>query len=180
MPRRAVRATTKNSSKPGICRSSGAGHGRARVRSGPDSRPQRRLPESRHRPGLLRLSRVASRLGSVGLVVRRGEIWWADLGSPRGSAPALRRPFLVISADFVNRSALRTVSVVGLTANVKWAGAPGNVLIASSVAGLGRNSVANVTQLQTIDRADLDSRVGKLPRALMQDVDSGLQRILDL
>jgi len=37
-----------------------------------------------------------------------------------------------------------------------------------------------VTQVQTIDRSDLDSRVGKLPRALMQDVDSGLRRVLDL
>jgi len=114
------------------------------------------------------------------LVVRRGEIWWADLGSPKGSAPALRRPVLVISADFVNRSALRTVSVAGITSNVKWAGAPGNVLITKGVAGLARESVANVTQLLTIDRSDLDSRVGKLPRALMQDVDSGLRRVLDL
>ncbi|TME02135.1 MAG: type II toxin-antitoxin system PemK/MazF family toxin [Chloroflexi bacterium] len=114
------------------------------------------------------------------MVVRRGEIWWADLGSPSGSAPALRRPVLVMSADFVNRSALRTVSVVGITSNVKWAAAPGNVLIAKGVAGLARESVANVNQLQTIDRSDLDSRVGKVPRALMQDVDSGLRRVLDL
>ena len=92
----------------------------------------------------------------------------------------MRRPVLVISADFVNRSALRTVSVVDITPNVKWAAAPGNVLITKGVAGLARESVANVTQVQTIDRSDLDSRVGKLPRALMQDVDSGLRRVLDL
>lgn len=92
----------------------------------------------------------------------------------------MRRPVLVMSADFVNRSALRTVSVVGITSNVKWAAAPGNVLIAKGVAGLARESVANVNQLQTIDRSDLDSRVGKVPRALMQDVDSGLRRVLDL
>jgi len=114
------------------------------------------------------------------LVVRRGDIWWADLGAPKGSAPALRRPVLVISADFVNRSALRTVSVVGITSNVKWAAAPGNVLIAKGVAGLARESVANVTQVQTVDRSDLDSKLGKLPRALMQDVDAGLRRVLDL
>ncbi|HSP08576.1 MAG TPA: type II toxin-antitoxin system PemK/MazF family toxin [Candidatus Dormibacteraeota bacterium] len=114
------------------------------------------------------------------MVIRRGEIWWADLGSPRGSAPALRRPVLVISADFVNLSALQTVSVVGITSNVKWAAAPGNVLIAKGVASLARESVVNLTQLQTIDRSDLDSRVGKLPRASMQDVDAGLRRVLDL
>ena len=107
-------------------------------------------------------------------------MWWADLGSPRGSAPALRRPVIVVSADFVNRSAMRTVSVVGLTSNVRWAGAPGNVLIAAGIAGLSQESVANVTQLQTIERSDLGDKVGKLPRQVMRDIDAGLRRVLDL
>ena len=107
-------------------------------------------------------------------------MWWADLGSPRGSAPALRRPVVVVSADFVNRSAIRTVSVVGLTTNVKWADAPGNVLIPAGVAGLSQESVANVTQLQTIARSDLDDKLGKLPKPRMRDVDAGLRRVLDL
>jgi len=107
-------------------------------------------------------------------------VWWADLGSPRGSAPALRRPVIVVSADFVNRSAIRTVSVVGLTSNVRWAGAPGNVLIAAGMAGLSQQSVANVTQLQTIERSDLDDKLGKLPRQVMRDIDAGLRRVLDL
>ena len=107
-------------------------------------------------------------------------MWWADLGSPRGSAPALRRPVIVVSADFVNRSAIRTVSVVGLTSNVRWAGAPGNVLIATGIAGLTKESVANVTQLQTIERSDLDDKLGKLPRQVMRDIDAGLRRVLDL
>lgn len=107
-------------------------------------------------------------------------MWWADLGSPRGSAPALRRPVVVVSADFVNRSAIRTVSVVGLTSNVRWAGAPGNVLIAAGMAGLSQESVANVTQLQTIERSDLDDKLGKLPRQVMRDIDAGLRRVLDL
>lgn len=114
------------------------------------------------------------------MVIRRGEIWWADIGSPRGSAPALRRPVLLISADFVNRSRLGTVSVVGLTSNVKWASAPGNVRVSAGTAGLDRDSVVNVTQVQTVDRADLDARLGKLPRRLMNDVDAGLRRVLDL
>ena len=107
-------------------------------------------------------------------------MWWADLGSPKGSAPALRRPVIVVSADFVNRSAIRTVSVVGLTSNVRWAGAPGNVLIATGIAGLTKESVANVTQLQTIERSDLDDKLGKLPRQVMRDIDAGLRRVLDL
>jgi mRNA interferase MazF len=76
-----------------------------------------------------------------------------------------------VSADFVNRSAIRTVSVVGLTSNVRWAGAPGNVLIAAGVAGLSQESVANVTQLQTIERSDLDDKLGKLPRQVMRELE---------
>lgn len=87
---------------------------------------------------------------------------------------------VVVSADFVNRSAIRTVSVVGLTTNVKWADAPGNVLIAVGVAGLPQESVANVTQLQTLERSDLDNKLGKLPRQVMRHIDAGLRRILDL
>lgn len=87
---------------------------------------------------------------------------------------------VVVSADFVNRSAIRTVSVVGLTSNVRWAGAPGNVLIGAGIAGLRHESVANVTQLQTIERSDLDDKLGKLPRQVMRDIDAGLRRVLDL
>jgi mRNA interferase MazF len=90
------------------------------------------------------------------------------------------RPVVVVSADFVNRSDIRTVSVVGLTSNVRWEGAPGNVLVAAGVAGLPQESVANVTQLQTIERSDLDGKLGKLPRQVMRDIDAGLRRILDL
>jgi len=85
-----------------------------------------------------------------------------------------------VSADFVNRSAIRTVSVVGLTSNVRWAGAPGNVLVATGMAGLSKESVANVSQLQTIERSDLDDKLGKLPRQIMRDIDAGLRRVLDL
>jgi mRNA interferase MazF len=85
-----------------------------------------------------------------------------------------------VSADFVNRSAIRTVSVVGLTSNVRWASAPGNVLIAAGIAGLPRESVANVTQLQMIERSDLDDKLGKLPRQVVRDIDAGLRRVLDL
>ena len=87
---------------------------------------------------------------------------------------------VVVSADFANRSAIPTVSVVGLTSNVRWAGAPGNVLIAAGMAGLPQESVANVTQLQTIERSDLDDKLGKLPGPVMRDIDAGLRRVLDL
>jgi len=110
----------------------------------------------------------------------RGELWWADLGLPRGSAPALRRPVLIVSADQYNRSNLQTVTVAVLTTNVKLAALPGNVAIAVDIAGLNADSVVNVTQIATIDRAALDERIGALPDWLSAQVDAGLTRALAL
>jgi len=112
--------------------------------------------------------------------MRRGELWWADLGLPRGSAPALRRPVLIISADQYNRSDLQTVTVTVLTTNVKLAALPGNVAIAAQIAGLETQSVVNVTQVATIDRTALEDRAGVLPDWLMAQVDAGLTRALAL
>jgi mRNA interferase MazF len=112
--------------------------------------------------------------------MRRGELWWADLGLPRGSAPALRRPVLIISADSYNRSNLRTVTVVVLTTNVKLVALPGNVSLPAGISGLEADSVVNVTQIATIDRASLDGRIGALPDWLTAQVDTGLTRALAL
>ncbi|HEX3434247.1 MAG TPA: type II toxin-antitoxin system PemK/MazF family toxin [Solirubrobacteraceae bacterium] len=110
----------------------------------------------------------------------RGEVWWAHLGLPRGSAPALRRPVLIISADQYNRSRLKTVTVVVLTGNARLAALPGNVAISTEFAELETNSVVNVTQVATIDRAALEERVTELPDWLMAQVDVGLRRALAL
>jgi mRNA interferase MazF len=110
----------------------------------------------------------------------RGELWWADLGLPRGSAPALRRPVLLISADQYNRSDLHTVTVVVLTSNVQLAALPGNVTVSAEVADLDADSVVNVTQIATVDRGSLEERIGALPDWLMAHVDAGLGRALAL
>ena len=110
----------------------------------------------------------------------RGELWWADLGLPRGSAPALRRPVLVISADRYNRSKIRTITVAVLTRNVQLAALPGNVAVPAGVADLDADSVVNVTQIATVDRGVLEERIGALPDWLMAQVDGGLGRALAL
>jgi mRNA interferase MazF len=110
--------------------------------------------------------------------MERGELWWADLGVPRGSAPGLRRPVLIISADQYNRSELRTVTLVVLTSNVRLAALPGNVSIAAGVGGVEADSVVNVTQLATIDRGALEQHIGVAPDWLIAQVDSGLERAL--
>jgi mRNA interferase MazF len=112
--------------------------------------------------------------------MRRGEVWWADLGLPRGSAPALRCPVLIISADSYNRSSLRTVTVAVLTGNARLAALPGNVAVSTQFAELEADSVVNVTQIATIARDTLEQHLATLPDWLMAQVDAGLRRALAL
>lgn len=111
----------------------------------------------------------------------RGDIVWIDLGEPSGSAPAKRRPVLIVSADAFNRSGLRTMLAAALTSNTAMAGHPGNVFLPATTTGLPEDSVVNVTQLVTIDRQDIDDEpIGEVPTYLMVDVDAGLRLVLDL
>ena len=82
--------------------------------------------------------------------MHRGEIWWADLGEPRGAEPAFRRPVLVVQDDLLTESALKTVMIVPLTSNVRRAHAAGNVLLAPRDTGLDKPSVALVCQVMTV------------------------------
>jgi len=112
--------------------------------------------------------------------VKRGEVWWADLGQPRGSAAALRRPVVIISADSYNRSELHTVTVAVLTSTVQLAALPGNVAVPAPTGGIQVDSVVNVTQIATIDRRTVEDRLGTLPDWLMAHVDAGVARALGL
>jgi mRNA interferase MazF len=107
-------------------------------------------------------------------------VWWADLPEPRGSEPGFRRPVLIVSADAYNRSRLQTVLAVTLTSNLALVAAPGNVLIPGKTAGLPKDSVANVTQVVTLDRDFLREPAAKLPSKLLQQVDAGLRLSLGL
>jgi len=113
-------------------------------------------------------------------VIQRGELWWADLGEPRGSAPALRRPVLVIQSDDFNRSQLRTVVVAALTSNLALGAAPGNVVCRPRGSGLPQPSVVNVSQLATVDQRFLLERIGRLSSAAMEQVEEGLLLVLGL
>jgi mRNA interferase MazF len=113
-------------------------------------------------------------------VTQRGDVCWADLGEPRGSKPAKRRPVLVIQAGPYNASRLNTTLAAIITSNTSLAAMPGNVFVPAIASGLPRDSVVNVTALVTLDKTDLDSAVGQLPTALMHEVDRGLRRVLGI
>jgi len=112
------------------------------------------------------------------VVISQGEIWWADLGEPAGSAPGYRRPVLVVQGDVLNRSRIGTVLCVPLTSNLKWAEAPGNVTLTARQTGLDKDSVANVSLTVAIDKDQLAERVGKVPQRKLDLVLAGIDVVL--
>lgn len=113
-------------------------------------------------------------------MIARGSIWWADLAEPAGSEPGYRRPLLIVQADAFNRSRIQTVMAVVLTSNLRLMDAPGNVFLAARESGLPRDSVANVSQIVTVDRSTLEAQAGRLDAATMRRVDGGLRLSLGL
>ena len=112
------------------------------------------------------------------MVIVQGDVWWADLGEPIGSAPGFRRPVVVVQSDAFNRSRIATVVCVPLTSNLKWAGAPGNVLLKARATGLPKDSVANVSLVVALDKAQLARRIGKLSKSQLDAILNGIDVIL--
>lgn len=110
--------------------------------------------------------------------MNQGDVWWADLGDPVGSGPGLRRPVVIVQGDSFNRSRISTIVVVPLTTNLRWADAPGNVLLRSRHTALPKDSVANVSQIVTIDRSVLRDRVGRLRKADLSLILAGIDVVL--
>lgn len=110
--------------------------------------------------------------------VAQGEIWWAELPEPAGSAPGFRRPVVVVQGNALNRSRIGTVVCVPLTSNLTWADAPGNTLLSAKMAGLPKDSVANASQIVTIDRSLLTKRVRRLGPKQFAQILHGIDVVL--
>ncbi len=113
------------------------------------------------------------------MVVAQGDVCWADLPDPTGSGPGFRRPVVVVQGNPLNRSRVATVVCVPLTSNLRWADAPGNMLLRARSTGLPKDSVANVSQIVTIDRTLLSRHVGRLSKRQLDLVFAGIDIVLD-
>src|SRR6266508_4880279 len=112
------------------------------------------------------------------MVIAQGHVYWANLPDPTGSGPGFRRPVVVVQGDSLNRSRVRTVVCVPLTSNLGWAEAPGNVILPARVTGLPKDSVANTSQIVTLDRVLLTEEVGKLSKRQLELILAGIDIIL--
>jgi mRNA interferase MazF len=114
------------------------------------------------------------------MVVERGEIWWVDLGEPRGSSPGFHRPVVIIQSDYFNKTLMNTLVVAIITNNLRLAEMPGNILLSKKSSGLEKESVVNNSQIFTVDKTDLLQFVGTLSERKMEQIDKGLRLVLSL
>ena len=113
------------------------------------------------------------------MVIQQGEIYWIDLGDPTGSSPGYKHPHVVIQNNIFNQSRINTVVVCVITSNLKRAAAPGNVLLDEGEGNLPRESVVNVSQIFTVDKSDLEEKIGMLSRKRVVEILAGVKLVLE-
>ena len=111
--------------------------------------------------------------------IRQGQVYWLDFGPAAGSAPAERHPCVVVQNDIFNRSSIASCVVCLITSNLSRANAPGNVLLKKGEANLQKASVVNVSQILTIEKAELVECIGNLSGTAAGAVRDGLHLLFD-
>lgn len=115
------------------------------------------------------------------MVISHGDVAWVDFGSPRGSEPAKRRPAVVMQEDWLLATEIATVLVVPLTSNVALEAFPGNVLVPVEASGLGKDSVAVVSQVGPVSRELLEPYpVGHVPSYVRTKIASGIRLVMGI
>lgn len=113
------------------------------------------------------------------MVISQGDIFWIDLGPSSGSSPGYRHPHIVIQNNVFNRSRINTVVVCALTSNLKRAEAPGNVPLLPGEANLPKQSVINISQIFTVDKADLVEKIGNVSIERVREILTGMRLLLE-
>jgi mRNA interferase MazF len=107
-------------------------------------------------------------------VIRRGDIFWADLGPVKGSEQAKTRPVLTIQNDVGNAYSPVTI-IACITSNLARKDYPTNVFISAKETGLASDSVVLLNQIRTVDKSRLKRRIGHVPDHKMLEVDESLK-----
>ncbi len=111
--------------------------------------------------------------------IKQGDIYWIDFGDPPGSGAGYRHPHVVVQNNVFNASRISTVVVCALTSNLKWAQSPGNVLLKKGEANLPKDSVVNVSQVETVDKLYLNEKIGSLSRTRTKQIIDGVKFVIE-
>ena len=106
-------------------------------------------------------------------MVKRGDIYFADLSPVVGSEQGGMRPVLIVQNDTGNRHS-PTVIAAAITSQTGKARLPTHIRLESHSAGLNRESVILLEQIRTLDKSRLRERMGRLDERTMSAVDSAL------
>ena len=109
------------------------------------------------------------------MIVNQGEIYWVPLEESNGAEPGYIHPHVIIQDDVINHSRIHTVVVCALTTNMKRANMPGNVLLEAGEANLPRQSIVVVSQVSTVDKAQLGEYIGSLTKERMDQILAGMR-----
>lgn len=104
------------------------------------------------------------------MIIKRGEIWLAELNPIRGSEQAGTRPVLILQNDSINRFT-RTFLAIPLTTNLRRASLPTCVLLPEGDGGLAADSVALCHQLRVLDKSRLIRRLGVVSALSLAAID---------
>lgn len=110
--------------------------------------------------------------------IKQGDIFWIDLGDPRGSEPGYRHPHVVIQNNIFNESRISTVVLCALTSNLKRALAPGNVLLKKGEGNISKDSVVNISQVITVNKSDLLDKIGSLSSSRIKQIIDGIELLI--
>ena len=106
-------------------------------------------------------------------VVKRGDIYYADLSPVVGSEQGGVRPVLIVQNDTGNRHS-PTVIAAAITSQQNKAKLPTHIEISAKAVGLSRNSVVLLEQIRTLDKRRLKEKMGTLDTQLMHRVDDAI------
>ncbi len=107
------------------------------------------------------------------MVVKRGDIFYADLSPVVGSEQGGVRPVLVVQNDVGNRFS-PTVIIAAITSQINKAKMPTHIEITAEEYGLSKDSVILLEQIRTIDKKRLRERIGHLDEEQMEQVNEAL------
>ena len=113
------------------------------------------------------------------MVIRQGEIYWAELGTPQASEPGYRRPVVIIQNDAFNRSRISTTVICTLSTALGRADAPGNLLLKTGEGRLPHQSVVLISQIFTVDKTQLAEQIGALSSVRVQQILEGVRLLTE-
>ncbi len=113
------------------------------------------------------------------MVIKQGDIFWIELPAPRGSESGYRHPHVVIQNNLFNCSRINTVVLCALTSNLQRASSPGNVLLKKGEANLPKASVVNITQIITLNKSELEEKIGTLSPKRIDEINNGIKQLIE-